>query len=72
MHEEKKHGFSDGDTVIFREVKGMKEINGQMFKISVKSPETFTVGDTRGYSEYTEGGIATEVKVPIHEGFDSL
>lgn len=23
LHEEKKHGFSDGDTVMFREVKGM-------------------------------------------------
>ena len=53
LHEEKKHGFSDGDTVVFREVKGMKEINGKMFKIEVKSPESFTIGDTRGFGEYS-------------------
>lgn len=29
LHDEKKHGLSDGDTVTFREVKGMEEINGK-------------------------------------------
>lgn len=29
LHDEKKHGLSDGDTVTFREVKGMEEINGR-------------------------------------------
>ena len=33
LHEDKKHGFSDGNTVCFREVKGMTEVNGKMFKI---------------------------------------
>jgi ubiquitin-activating enzyme E1 len=27
LHDEKKHGLNDGDIVIFREVKGMEEIN---------------------------------------------
>lgn len=29
LHEEKKHGLNDGDTISFREVKGMTEINGK-------------------------------------------
>lgn len=43
----------------FREVKGMAEINGKQFKIEVKSPHSFTIGDTRGFSNYESGGIAT-------------
>lgn len=65
LHEEKKHGLNDGDTVTFREVKGMTEINGQSFKIEVKSPGSFTIGDTRGFSPYVGGGIANEIKVPF-------
>lgn len=65
LHDEKRHGLSDGDTVTFREVKGMEEINGQHFKITVKSPDSFTIGDTSGFSPYLSGGIAVEVKVPI-------
>jgi ubiquitin-activating enzyme E1 len=33
LHEEKRHNLNDGDTVSFREVKGMTEINGKQFKI---------------------------------------
>lgn len=29
LHEKSKHGLSDGDVVIFRDVKGMDEINGK-------------------------------------------
>lgn len=32
-HEDRRHGFSDGDTVTFREVEGMTEVNGQKYKI---------------------------------------
>ena len=31
LHDEKKHGLSDGDIIEFKEVKGMKEINGKQF-----------------------------------------
>lgn len=58
LHEEKKHGLNDGDTVTFREVKGMSEINGKQFKIDIKSPHSFTIGDTREFSPYLGGGIA--------------
>ena len=47
LHEEKKHGLNDGDTVTFREVKGMTEINGKEFKVEIKSPHSFLIGDTR-------------------------
>lgn len=59
LHDEKKHGLCDGDVVIFKEVRGMVEINNIEAKIVVKSPTSFTINDTRGYSPYTGGGIAT-------------
>lgn len=72
LHEEKKHGLNDGDTISFREVKGMTEINGKEFKIEVKSPHSFFIGDTRNFSAYTNGGIATEIKVPTFTKFYDL
>jgi ubiquitin-activating enzyme E1 len=50
----------------------MEEINGKQFKITVKSPISFTIGDTSKFSDYISGGIATEVKVPIFTKFNSL
>ena len=72
LHDEKKHGLSDGDTVTFREIKGMEELNGKQFKITVKSPDSFTIGDTSKFGDYISGGIATEVKVPTFINFHSL
>ena len=51
-HEDKRHGFEDGDYITFKEVKGMTEVNGKLFKITVKSPHTFTIGDTSEFSDY--------------------
>jgi hypothetical protein len=65
LHEDKKHGLSDGDTVQFREVKGMEEINGKEFKITVKSSNSFLIGDTSHFSPYSTGGLAVEIKVPV-------
>lgn len=72
LHEEKKHGLNDGDTITFREVKGMTEINGKQFKVEIKSPHSFLIGDTRNFSSYENGGIATEVKVPTELRFHDL
>ena len=33
--DETRHGFEDGDVVVFKEVEGMNEINGVEFKIFV-------------------------------------
>lgn len=71
-HEDKRHGFEDGDTIVFKEVKGMTEINGQRFVIKVTSPFQFTVGDTSGFGKYLQDGIAEQVKVPIYINFKSL
>jgi hypothetical protein len=65
LHDDKKHGLSDGDTVQFRDVKGMEEINGMQYKVVIKSKNCFTIGDTRKFSLYTSGGIAMQIKIPI-------
>ncbi|XP_059490733.1 ubiquitin-like modifier-activating enzyme 1 [Neocloeon triangulifer] len=67
-----KHGFEDGDHVIFNEIKGMTELNAdpmqspeaQAHRIKVLGPYTFSIGDTTGLSHYTGGGVATQVKMP--------
>lgn len=50
----------------------MTEINGKEFKIEVKSPHSFLIGDTRSFSTYTNGGIGTEIKVPTFTKFFDL
>lgn len=71
-HEDKRHGFEDGDTVVFKEVKGMTEVNGKQFKITVKSPHSFTIGDTTSFGEYESNGIAEQVKTTSVLSFNSL
>lgn len=58
LHQDKKHDLMDGDTVTFSEVKGMEEVNGKQFQINVRSPDSFTIGDTTKYGAYVSGGIA--------------
>lgn len=41
-------------------------------KITTKSPNSFTIGDTRNMTPYITGGIATEVKKPFEMKFHSL
>ncbi len=50
----------------------MEEINGKQFKITVRSPDSFTIGDTSKFSTYISGGLAAEVKVPTFQKFYSL
>ena len=50
----------------------MTEINGKEFKVEVKSINSFTIGDTRGFSPYVNGGIAQEIKVPYDIKFFDL
>lgn len=47
-HEDRRHGFEDGDTVILREIEGMSQINGREFKIKDTKSHSFTLvdGDT--------------------------
>ncbi|CAF3992829.1 unnamed protein product [Rotaria sordida] len=57
-----RHGFEDGSYVTFHGVKGMTEVNDREFKISVTSPFTFIIGDTRSFGSYEGGGTVIEVK----------
>lgn len=71
--DEKRHGFEDGDYVTFQEVEGMTELNGcAPRKIEVKGPYTFSIGETSNLSNYTKGGIVTQVKMPTTIKFKSM
>lgn len=72
MHEDKRHGFYDGDHVIFREVLGMHEINDKVFPIQVTSPFSFKIGDTSQFSDYHRQGICEQVKVPKQLAFKTF
>lgn len=72
VHDDKRHGFQDGDWILFREVEGMTELNDQKFQITVLSPYSFSIGDTRNFGSYTRQGIAEQVKVPFPIKFKSL
>ncbi|KAH7969257.1 ubiquitin-like modifier-activating enzyme 1 [Rhipicephalus sanguineus] len=68
-----RHGFEDGDYVTFSEVKGMTEINNcPPMKVKVLGPDTFSVGDTTQFGDYTLGGVATQVKMPKDVKFKSF
>jgi len=71
--DEKRHGFEDGDYVTFHEVGGMVELNEcTPRKIEVKGPYTFSIGDCSDLSDYTRGGIVTQVKMPTSVHFKSM
>lgn len=50
----------------------MDAINGKQYQIKVKSPDSFTIGDTTSFNPYITGGVATQIKIPIYEKFYSL
>jgi len=70
--DEHRHGFESGDFVKFDEVKGMSELNGREFEVTVMGPYTFSIGDTRAFSDYASGGVATQVKKPKSVNFKSF
>jgi ubiquitin-activating enzyme E1 len=72
-HQEKRHGFQDGDWVTFRELQGMEELNkSKPQQIKVIGPYSFTIEDCRGYSPWVREGIVSQVKVPTAMKFQSL
>ncbi|XP_024904746.1 ubiquitin-like modifier-activating enzyme 1 isoform X4 [Pteropus alecto] len=71
--DEARHGFESGDFVSFTEVQGMNELNGTCpMQIKVLGPYTFSICDTSSFSDYTYGGIVSQVKVPKKISFKSL
>uniref|UniRef100_A0A5S6R0S6 E1 ubiquitin-activating enzyme n=1 Tax=Trichuris muris TaxID=70415 RepID=A0A5S6R0S6_TRIMR len=71
--ESAKHGFEDGDYVVFSEVKGMVELNNcEPKKVRVIRPFKFAIDDISNFSEYIEGGKAKQVKIPTSMEFKPL
>mmetsp|Transcript_14512 Transcript_14512/g.25515 ORF Transcript_14512/g.25515 Transcript_14512/m.25515 type:complete len:1057 (-) Transcript_14512:8-3178(-) len=71
-HQDRRHGFQDGDWVVFREVQGMTQLNdGKPRQIKVTGPYSFTMDDTSSYSAYVSEGIVSQVKVPHSINFNS-
>ena len=59
--------IGDGDYVKFKDVGGMVELNddNKEFQIRLENFQTFKIGDTSKFSEYTKGGIAYQIKHPV-------
>lgn len=55
--------ISKGNSVIFREIKGLTELNdGKPRKIIKYNPKSFYISDNLNYEDYISGGICEEVK----------
>ena len=66
-----RHNYEDGDEVEIREVQGMKlksdakkSVNGEVFKVTVISPEKFILEglDLTSYTAYEQNGICKQLK----------
>ena len=55
-----------GDFVKFKNIGGMTELNDENreFQIDFENFESFRIGDTSNFGEYTRGGVVYEVKKP--------
>jgi ubiquitin-activating enzyme E1 len=55
VHEDKRHIYEEGDSVSFKEVEGMTEINDSgPYKITKTTPFTFTLElNSTGFGDYT-------------------
>ncbi|XP_069500261.1 ubiquitin-like modifier-activating enzyme 7 [Ambystoma mexicanum] len=69
-----RHSFQKGDFVTLSEIQGMKELNGcKPIEITrVLGRYSFEIVDTSSFSEYTKGGLVTEVKMPSPVSFEPL
>ncbi|KAM9856984.1 ubiquitin-like modifier-activating enzyme 6 [Aulostomus maculatus] len=66
------HGLQTGQSVVFREVNGMAELNGTARQVSVLSPHSFTIGDTSQLQAYAHGGFFVLVKTPKTFRFETM
>ncbi|MED6273643.1 Ubiquitin-like modifier-activating enzyme 6 [Characodon lateralis] len=66
------HGLQTGQSVIFREVQGMEELNGTLRQVTVLSPHSFEIGDTSQLQSYAHGGFFVMVKTPRTYSFETL
>ncbi|KAM9793063.1 ubiquitin-like modifier-activating enzyme 6 [Neosynchiropus ocellatus] len=66
------HRLQTGQSVVFREVNGMVELNSAVRQISVLSPYSFSIGDTSQLQTYTHGGFFVLVKTPRTYTFETI
>ncbi|XP_042341101.1 ubiquitin-like modifier-activating enzyme 6 [Plectropomus leopardus] len=66
------HGLQTGQSVVFREVNGMVEVNGTTRQVSVLSPYSFAIGDTSQLQPYAHGGFFVLVKTPRTYRFETI
>ncbi|KAB5518536.1 hypothetical protein PHYPO_G00167190 [Pangasianodon hypophthalmus] len=66
------HGLQTGQSVCFREVNGMTELNGTTHQITVISPYSFAICDTSSFQPYLHGGIFRTVKTPKTYSFETM
>ncbi|KAG7458825.1 hypothetical protein MATL_G00224740 [Megalops atlanticus] len=66
------HGLQTGQSILFREVHGMTELNGTVRQVTVLSPYSFSIGDTSSLQPYAHGGIFLQIKTPKTYSFERL
>ncbi|XP_060772595.1 ubiquitin-like modifier-activating enzyme 6 isoform X1 [Neoarius graeffei] len=66
------HGLQTGQSVCFREINGMTELNGATHQITVVSPYSFAICDTSSFQPYLHGGIFRTVKTPKTYNFGTM
>uniref|UniRef100_A0A8C6L8X4 E1 ubiquitin-activating enzyme n=1 Tax=Nothobranchius furzeri TaxID=105023 RepID=A0A8C6L8X4_NOTFU len=66
------HGLQTGQSVVFREVGGMLQLNGSTRQITVRSPHSFEIGDTSQLPTYTHGGFVVLLKTSKTYTFGTL
>nr|VZI21264.1 unnamed protein product [Spirometra erinaceieuropaei] len=70
----KDHLFlSDGDTITFRDVSGMTELNGRTATVKVTSATTLQLDiDTRTFGKFSDIGVAVEHRKPASFSFEPI
>ncbi|CAL8331686.1 unnamed protein product [Merluccius merluccius] len=66
------HGLQTGQSVLFREVNGMQELNGTARPVTVLSPHSFSIEDTSHLRPYAHGGFFVLVKTPKTFSFETM
>jgi ubiquitin-activating enzyme E1 len=67
VHEDKRLKLSDDESVIFREIEGMTELNGRD-AIGIETIDGFSFKlkiDSTNFADYKREGIVDSVKTPI-------
>ena len=60
------------DYVIFKEIEGMKELNGKTIQLKKIDDNKIEIDDISKFSDYTYGGIMQKVEMPSKINFDSF